>query len=125
MPERKRKVKIFLLHVILLPTVMYAFYFFTLGPRPWTGVDEAVVEKIAGEHGREARKPVIDPGNGDLLLFVFLIAGAAGGFVGGYYWRLLVSESGFKGLKDGQDSRPKSSKSPNSAKQNRKDGAEL
>lgn len=103
MPERKRKLKILLLHIVLLPTVLYAFYFFTLAPRPWTGVDEAVVEKIAKEHGREARKPLIDPGEGDLLLFVFLVAGAVGGFAAGYYWRKLVSESGFSGLKDRQD----------------------
>jgi ABC-type cobalt transport system substrate-binding protein len=92
MPDRKRKLKILLLHIILLPTVMYAFYFFTLGPKPWTGVDEAVVEKIAKEHGREARKPLIDPGEGDLLLFAFLLAGTVGGFAAGYYWRRLVSE---------------------------------
>jgi hypothetical protein len=92
MPERKRKLKIVLLHIILLPTVLYAFYFFTLAPRPWTGVDEAVVEKIAKEHGREARKPLIDLGEGDLLLFVFLVAGAVGGFAAGYSWRMLLSE---------------------------------
>ena len=92
MPERKRKLKILLLHIILLPTVMFVFYFFTLGPKPWTGVDEAVVERIAREHGREAKRPLIDPGEGDLLLFAFLLAGAAGGFFAGYYWRMLVSE---------------------------------
>ena len=92
MPERKRRVKILLLHGILLPTVLYTFYFFTLAPRPWTGVDEAVVEKFAKEHGREARKPLIDPGEGDLLLFLFLSAGATGGFAAGYFWRKLVSE---------------------------------
>jgi cobalt/nickel transport protein len=92
MPERKRKMKIILLHIILLPTVMFVFYFFTLGPQPWTGVDEAVVERIAREHGREARRPFIDPGEGDLLLFAFLLAGAAGGFAAGYYWRMLVGE---------------------------------
>ncbi len=58
----------------------------------WKGVDQAVVEKIAGEHGREARKPLIDPGEGDLLLFAFLCAGAVGGFAAGYYWRKLVAE---------------------------------
>jgi cobalt/nickel transport protein len=94
MPERKRKVRIFLLHIILLPTLLFTFYFFTLAPQPWTGVDEAVVEKIAKEHGRPAKKPLVDPGDGDLLLFVFLCAGAAGGFVAGYYWRMLVSEKG-------------------------------
>jgi ABC-type cobalt transport system substrate-binding protein len=92
MPERKRKIRIILMHIVLLPTVLFAFYFFTLAPRPWTGVDEAVVEKIAKEHGREARKPLVDPGSGDLLLFAFLVAGVAGGFAGGYYWRMLVSE---------------------------------
>jgi flagellar basal body-associated protein FliL len=102
MPERKRKLKIILLHIILLPTVMFALYFFTLGPKPWIGVDEAVVEKIAKEHGREAKKPLIDL-EGDLQLFAFLLAGVVGGFAAGYYWRKLVSESGSKGLKDGRD----------------------
>lgn len=92
MPERKRKLKIVMLHIILLPTVLYGFYFFTLAPKSWTGVDEAVVEKIAKEHGREAHKPLIDPGEGDLLLFAFLLGGSVGGFAAGYCWRLLVSE---------------------------------
>jgi ABC-type cobalt transport system substrate-binding protein len=92
MPERKRRLKVLLLHVILLPTVLYTFYFFTLAPRPWTGVDEAVVEKIAAEHGREAKPPLINTDKGDLLLFLFLLAGAAGGFVAGYSWRKLISE---------------------------------
>jgi ABC-type cobalt transport system substrate-binding protein len=58
----------------------------------WPGVDESVVEKIAKEHGREAREPIINTDQGDLLLFVFLLAGAAGGFAAGYYWRRLVTE---------------------------------
>ncbi|MBT0652204.1 cobalt ABC transporter permease [Geobacter luticola] len=95
MPERKRKWRIFLLHIILLPTVMYVFYFFTLGPKPYTGVDEAVVEKIAKEHGREASPPLINT-EGDMLLFVFLLAGAVGGFAAGYAWRVLVSEKKVK-----------------------------
>ncbi|MEN6623813.1 MAG: energy-coupling factor ABC transporter permease, partial [Smithella sp.] len=56
----------------------------------WTGVDEAVVEKVAKEHGREAREPLINMEQGDLGLFMFLIAGAAGGFLGGYHWRKLM-----------------------------------
>jgi ABC-type cobalt transport system substrate-binding protein len=58
----------------------------------WSGVDESVVEKYAKEHGREAREPLINPNQGDLLLFVFLLAGTVGGFFGGYYWRMLVAE---------------------------------
>ncbi len=92
MPDRKRKLKIILLHIVLLPTLLFVFYFFTLAPRPWTGVDEAVVEKIAKEHGREARKPFIDLGEGDLQLFAFLLAGAVGGFAAGYFWRKLTAE---------------------------------
>lgn len=56
----------------------------------WQGIDEAVVQKIAREHGREARKPLIDTGQGDLQLFAFLAAGAVGGFAAGYYWRVLL-----------------------------------
>lgn len=56
----------------------------------WQGVDDAVVNKIAREHGRSERKSLIDTGEGDLQLFVFLLAGTAGGFVAGYYWRVLL-----------------------------------
>ena len=56
----------------------------------WTGVDESVVEKYAKEHGREASKPLINTDQGDLLLFVFLLAGTVGGFAAGYYWRTLT-----------------------------------
>ena len=92
MPDRKRKWRILLLHAVMLPTLLFVFYFFSLAPRPWTGVDEAVVEKIAKEHGREAKPSVINTDQGDLLLFVFLVAGVVAGFAGGYYWRMLVSE---------------------------------
>lgn len=56
----------------------------------WPGVDESVVEKFAKEHGREAREPFINTDQGDLLLFVFLLAGTAGGFIAGYYWKELT-----------------------------------
>ena len=92
MPDRKRVLKTVLLHMILLPTLFFVFSFFTLGPKPYTGVDEAVVEKIAREHGREAHKPFLDPGEGDLLLFAFLIAGVVGGFTAGYSWRRLTEK---------------------------------
>jgi len=63
----------------------------------WGGVDESVVEKYAEEHGRTARDPVINTDQGDLLLFLFLLAGALGGFVGGYYWRALTERRGVSG----------------------------
>jgi hypothetical protein len=80
------------MHAILLPTLLFVLNFFALAPRPWTGVDEAVVEKIAREHGREAKQPLINTDQGDLLLFVFLIAGVVAGFGAGYWWRMLITE---------------------------------
>ena len=93
MPVSKKKWKILLVHMIILPTLYFGLYFFSLAPKSWNGVDEAVVEKIAKEHGREAVAPLIDPGSGDLLLFAFLVAGAAGGFAAGYYWRDLTKKN--------------------------------
>ena len=60
--------------------------------KKWSGVDETVVEKVAKEHGRSAWTPFINTDQGDLLLFVFLIAGAAGGFIMGYNFRKLFVE---------------------------------
>jgi len=62
----------------------------------WPGVDESVVEKYAKEHGREASKPLINTDQGDLLLFVFLAAGAMGGFIAGYSWRMLTERKSGK-----------------------------
>lgn len=56
----------------------------------WEGVDHAVIEKFAEEAGRPPRAPLINL-SGDLLLFVFLLAGAVGGFVAGYYYRKLFA----------------------------------
>ena len=56
---------------------------------PWPGVDETVIEKFAEKAGRPASKPFINTDQGDLLLFVFLLAGAAGGFAAGYWFRVL------------------------------------
>lgn len=92
MPDRKRRLKILLLHIILLPTLIYTLSFFSLAPKSWVGVDEAVVEKVAREHGREAKAPLINTDQGDLLLFIFLGGGAVAGFVAGYFWRQLIAE---------------------------------
>ncbi len=74
-----------LISVCILPPV-------TLAGGKWPGVDESVIKKVAKEHGREAKEPLINTNQGDLLLFLFLIAGAVGGFIGGYYWRGLMGK---------------------------------
>ena len=82
---------------LLLALVVLHFVPFTLShadegeSSKWTGVDERVVEKIAADHGRPAKEPLINTDQGDLLLFVFLGAGALGGFAAGYYWHKLIS----------------------------------
>jgi hypothetical protein len=55
----------------------------------WKGVDETVIEKVAAEAGHPAREPYINTDQGDLLLFLFLLSGAIGGFIAGYAFRTL------------------------------------
>ena len=90
----KLKVKscgIFLLAIFALFTIHYSLFTDTVtASEKWQGVDESVIEKVAKEHGREAREPFINTDQGDLLLFVFLLAGTIGGFTAGYYWKELI-----------------------------------
>ena len=58
-------------------------------PKTWEGVDATVIERVAIEAGRPPRDPLIDTDQGDLLLWLFLLAGAVGGFVVGYSFRVL------------------------------------
>jgi hypothetical protein len=58
-------------------------------PVAWEGVDKTVVERFASEAGRPPRDPYLNTDRGDLLLFMFLVAGAGGGFVAGYTFRTL------------------------------------
>lgn len=92
----KLKVKscgIFLLAIFALFTIHYSLFTDTVtASEKWQGVDESVIEKVAKEHGREAREPFINTDQGDLLLFVFLLAGTIGGFTAGYYWKELIGD---------------------------------
>ncbi|MDP3947648.1 MAG: hypothetical protein Q8Q41_03090, partial [bacterium] len=92
--EQRRKNRRYLSLTALF--LLFTFYFLLLPSaftaEKWPGVDESVVGKVAKEHGREARASLINTDQGDLLLFVFLVAGAVGGFIAGYYWRTLVGD---------------------------------
>jgi hypothetical protein len=79
----------------LLPIAALCLVLFSIGhsaqcAETWPGVDESVVEKFASERGHEAHDPLINTDQGDLLLFVFLLAGTIGGFAAGYSWRMLL-----------------------------------
>ena len=78
-----------LISVLVLALAAGYTFWISQHPAKWAGVDETVVEKYAEEAGRPAWKPFINTDQGDLLLFFFLIAGAVGGFVGGYCFREL------------------------------------
>jgi hypothetical protein len=78
--------------LFILSFVVFPLGCHTAHATEWAGVDETVVEKFAKEAGRLPVEPLINTDQGDLLLFVFLLAGAAGGFVGGYYFRILFYE---------------------------------
>ncbi|MBI4318264.1 MAG: cobalt ABC transporter permease [Chloroflexi bacterium] len=70
----------------------------------WDGVDVAVVGRYATELGSEPWTPFIDL-KGDLQLFVFAVAGLAGGFVLGYCWRGLFGSDRVSGVRqDGENS---------------------
>ena len=79
---------------IIISMALFAVIIFagTAAYATWVGVDEAVVEKVAKEHGREAHEPLINTDQGDMLLFVFLLGGAAGGFAAGYSYRMLTEK---------------------------------
>lgn len=56
----------------------------------WTGLDEAVIEKVAEEKGRMP-KSILNL-EGDTELFVFSLFSGLAGFIAGYYWRKLLGE---------------------------------
>jgi ABC-type cobalt transport system substrate-binding protein len=93
MSNVKAQMSKFAVCVLILISLVISLSSFALASDKWGGVDESVVEKYAEEHGREARDPFINTDQGDLLLFVFLLGGAIGGFIGGYYWRELMEKA--------------------------------
>jgi ABC-type cobalt transport system substrate-binding protein len=85
-----------LLSSLALPFWLLACPLTVRAAAEWAGVDEKVIESVARDAGRPAREPLIDTDRGDLLLFVFLVAGAAGGFLAGYCYRALFPPDGRK-----------------------------
>ncbi|MCF6150400.1 MAG: hypothetical protein E3K37_17330 [Candidatus Kuenenia sp.] len=62
------------------------------GEGAWTGIDVSIVGKYAARYGRPPRDPYINTDQGDLLLFVFTLAGVIGGFVIGFNVRKIFYE---------------------------------
>lgn len=92
--------------LLLVLSLLLVAPHYSLAADTWPGVDESVVEKYAKEHGRAAREPFINTDQGDLLLFVFLLAGTVGGFGAGYSWRILMVEKTANADKTGKNSIP-------------------
>ncbi len=87
----KKKKQRTLIVICLCVAVIFAALLMTKGAK-WRGVDETVVEKFAEDAGRTTREPYINTDQGDILLLVFLLAGVAGGFVLGYYYRDIFTD---------------------------------
>ncbi|MGO9567394.1 MAG: cobalt ABC transporter permease [Desulfomonilaceae bacterium] len=83
--------KVIIITGLLFALVLTALVCLADTDNKWPGVDEAVVQKFAENAGRPAREPFLNFGEGDIQLFFFLIAGAVGGFVAGYYYRDLFT----------------------------------
>lgn len=83
------KIKKFLFVIILIFSLSNHCVF---ASERWSGVDEAVVEKYAKKYGVSPKEPFINTDQGDLLLFIFTLAGALGGFVAGYNFRKIFKE---------------------------------
>ena len=64
----------------------------TSGKETWTGIDVSIVGKYATKYGHPPRDPYINTDKGDLLIFVFTIAGVIGGFIIGFNVRRLFYE---------------------------------
>ncbi len=92
-----RRMKRAILILAAIVAVAGLYFGFTRMQDQWPGVDETVVEKVATAAGRPPHRPLFDPGAGDLHAFLFLIAGTVGGFVGGFYFRELLSRKGMRG----------------------------
>ncbi len=88
----KFQISNFKFQIFLILFLLFTVHCSLVAAAEWSGVDESVIEKYAKEHGREVKEPVINTDQGDLLLFVFLIAGTVGGFAAGYYWRTLTEQ---------------------------------
>ncbi len=85
------KVFLALLVIAGLSIVAYA--------KGYVGVDDKVIGKFAADAGKEPSPSLLSL-EGDLGLFVFLIAGAVGGFACGYFYRSLSSKKEDKAGKD-------------------------
>lgn len=81
-----RKISIFFL--VLLTLVIFGSS--TSAEEKWKALDEAVIEKIAQERGKEPK--ALFELEGDLELFLFTLLAGASGFVAGYFWRRFVDE---------------------------------
>ncbi len=83
--------KAFIIGGLLICPDSTVFVGLAVADSKWPGVDDAVVKKFAEDAGRPAREPYLNFGEGDIQLFLFLIAGTVGGFVAGYYYRDLFA----------------------------------
>ncbi len=79
--------KVYIAGALIITLALGLYTGLRISDSKWSGIDESVVEKFAIEANRPPREPLIPVERGDLPLLLFLLAGATGGFIAGYYFR--------------------------------------
>jgi len=87
--------KTLLLAGLLVVALTIAAFFI---PSQWEGVDVAIVQTKAEELGGKVSPPLLNL-TGDFQLFVFTVAGFAGGAIVGYNWRTLFGREAVEAAK--------------------------
>ncbi len=83
-----RQEKPTILPTVLLALVMVTAFTIVAYAKGYVGVDDAVIGKFAAGAGKTASPSLLNL-EGDLGLFMFLVAGLVGGFLCGYFYRSL------------------------------------
>ena len=81
-----------LLLVLFMTTAMPGM----VAAEKWIGTDGLIEHKIVELGGPEAKEPLFNTDQGDLLLFFFALGGFAAGIIVGYNWHRLFGAGGGK-----------------------------
>lgn len=89
-------------YFLILGTILMLVLFMTMGmpgmvaAEKWVGTDDLIEQKIVELGGPEAKEPLFDTDQGDLILFFFAFGGFAAGVAVGYNWHRLFGAGGGK-----------------------------
>lgn len=92
MSDNKRRLKVLLMHAILLPTLLFVLNFFALSPFSRIESGDSAAGKSANFQGLNLKSLVDETSGGAVLPLLLLGAGVVAGFAAGYWWRSRPAE---------------------------------